>query len=166
MRSQALTAKIDSISGSLFDGRYVDPEEEIDIKNQTATSTGSVKSIVDYFPLPSKMIYASDERARQVGWWIGHVESVYDDYFTATLEDLQGRISVAEFDKEELTPTELSLLVPNCRFTFSVTQVDKHSGREYVSKISLSGQPVWTEIDDEKFKESYEKIFPEELFDF
>ena len=89
-----------------------------------------------------------------------------EDYFTASLEDLHGRISTAEFSKKEITPSDLNLLAPNVRFSYTVTQMDRRSGREYVSKISLSGPAIWTKKDFEQAKKSYEKLFPEELFKF
>jgi len=166
MRSQAMTVRSDNTSDNLFNGRYVDPQEkEITPELEAKTKTDTEKAI-SYIAFPYKATIRSDTKERQVGWWIGHVENVYEDYFTAVLEDLHGRVNIAEFDKEEITPSELTLLVPNARFTFTITQVDKHSGREYVSKTSFSGPAIWTEKDIEKAKDAYNEIFPEELFNF
>ena len=93
-------------------------------------------------------------------------EEVYEDYFTVSLEDLKGRLSTAEFDKEEITPSDLNLLAPNVRFSYTVTQMDRRSGREYISRISLNGPAVWTGKDTDRAKELYEEFFPEELFEF
>lgn len=167
VNSQAKIFQADSTYGSPFDSYYVDtaPEEpnlETPILPRTSTEVPKRR----YISLHDERPRRSEEKAKQVGWWIGRVECVYEDYFTAVLEDLKGRTSVAEFDKEEMTPSDLNLLVPNARFSFTVTQVDKRSGREYVSKISLSGPAIWTERDSERARESYEKIFPQELLDF
>lgn len=167
VRSQSMTAQIDSASVSLFDRHYVDIDgKESDLESQTATKMSAEKATSRYITFPYKGTYRSKTNEKQVGWWIGHVENVYENHFTAVLEDLQGRTNIAEFDNEEITPSDLNLLVPNGRFTFTVTQVDKHSGREYVSKISLSGPAIWTEKDIEKAKGSYKKIFPDEVFNF
>lgn len=169
MTSQAMTVQLDSASSERpFDERYVGTEgEKPDFQIQPVTKTGTLpKPTPDYFLFQSEATYRRQEKEKQVGWWVGLVESVKENYFTAVLEDLQGRTSIAEFDIEEITPSDVSLLVQNARFTFTVMQVDKHSGREYVSKISLCGPPVWTERDFERARESYEKIFPEELFNF
>lgn len=166
MTSQAMTMRIDNTLDNLFNGRYVDTQEkEIAPELEAKTKTDTEKA-TSYIPFRYKATIRGDIKDRQVGWWIGHVEDVHEDYFTAVLEDLYGRTNIAEFDKEEITPSELTLLVPNARFTFTITQVDKHSGREYVSKTSFSGPAIWTEKDSVKAKDSYNEIFPEKLFNF
>lgn len=168
MRSQAMTVQLDSTSERSFDECYVGTEkEEPGLQIQTATGSGNLeKHTAGYILFPSEAAHIREVKEKQVGWWVGRVESVKEDYFTAVLEDLQGRTSIAEFDKEEVTPSDLTLLVPNARFTFTVMQVDKPSGREYVSKISFSGPAVWTERDFERATESYKKVFSDELFNF
>lgn len=168
MRSQGMTPQLDDTCEQLFDERYVGTVgEKEDTPTQTVMDTGTLhRADTVYIPFPSLAYSRQDVKEKQVGWWVGRVESVKERSFTAVLEDLKGRTSIAEFDKEEITPSDLNLLVPNARFTFTVMQVDKHSGREYVSKISLSGPAVWTERDSERAKESYEEIFPEDLFNF
>jgi hypothetical protein len=168
VRSQAMTVQLDSTSEHSFDERYVGTKRERpDSEIQSATETGTLQMRGPvYISVGSETAYSREVKEKQVGWWVGRVESVKEDYFTAVLEDLQSRTSIAEFDKEEVTPSDLSLLVPNARFTFTVMQVDKHSGREYISKISLSGPAVWTEKDFERARESYEKLFPAECFSF
>ena len=166
VRSQSSLATVNSASGDIFDDHYIgirreEPEQEISIPSRT-----SVENKVSYIKLHSEKVHPKEEKAKQVGWWLGRVEEVYEDYFTASLEDLHGRISAAEFSKEEITPSDLNLLAPNVRFSYTVTQMDRRSGREYVSKLSLSGPAIWTKKDFEKAKESYEKLFPEELFEF
>ena len=166
VRSQSRIATVNSASGDIFDDHYVgigqeEPELEISITSRT-----SVERKVRYIELHTERVRPKEEKAKQVGWWLGRVGEVYEDYFIASLEDLHGRISAAEFSKEEITPFDLDLLAPNVRFSYTVTRMDRRSGREYVSKISLSGPAIWTKKDFEKAKESYEKFFPEELFEF
>ena len=167
VKSQAKKIQADSTSQSLFGTYYVDAKtEEPDLKISIQPRTSTEVAEPRYISFYDEKARLSQEKATQVGWWLGRVEHVYEDYFTAILEDLKGRTSVAEFDKEEITPSDLNLLLPTARFSFTVTQVDRRSGREYVSKISLSGPAIWTERDSERAQESYEKIFPEKLFDF
>jgi hypothetical protein len=166
VRSQSKIATVNSASEVIFDDHYVGlgrEEPELEISSPSITS-GEKKA--HYIKLHSEKVQPKEYKARQVGWWLGRVEEVYEDYFTASLEDLYGRISVAEFSNEEITPSDLNLVAPNVRFSYTVTQMDRRSGREYVSKISLSGPAMWTKKDSEKAKESYEKLFPEELFEF
>ncbi len=165
VRSQSRITTVNIASGVIFDDHYVgmrreEPELEISIPSGT-----SVEKKVHYIKLHSEKVHPKEEKGKQVGWWLGRVEEVHEDYFTTSLEDLHGRISAAEFSKEEITPSDLNLLAPNVRFSYTVTQMDRRSGREYVSKISLSGPAIWTKKDFEKAKESYEKLFPEELFE-
>jgi hypothetical protein len=162
--SQARMEAFDATSGEMLDDYYVGKEREkpeISISSKTSAERES-----PYIDLFSERVYPKKEKAKQVGWWLGRVEEVYDDYFTASLEDLHGRQSIAEFGKEEITPSDLNLLLPNVRFSYTVTQMDRPSGREYVSKISLGGPSVWTEKDSDRAKESYEELFPTELFNF
>ena len=166
VRSQSGIATVNSASGDIFDDHYVGiGQEELELEIPI-TSRTSVERKARYIGLYTEKVRLREEKAKQVGWWLGRVEEVYEDYFTASLEDLHGRISVAEFSKEEITPLDLNLLAPNVRFSYTVTRMDRRSGREYVSKISLSGPAIWTKKDFEKAKESYEKLFPEELFEY
>ena len=164
MRSQARIKTFNNTARAMLDDYYVgNGREEPEISISSRTSAERKNRYIDFF---SERVSPKQEKAKQVGWWIGRVEEVYEDYFTASLEDLQGRLSTAEFDKEEMTPSDLNLLASNVRFSYTVTQMDRRSGREYVSKISLSGPAVWTEKDSDRAKEFYEELFPEELFDF
>ena len=147
-----------------MDDYYVgNGQEEPEILIPPSTSAERKNRYIDLF---SERVHPKQEKAKQAGWWIGRVEEVYEDYFTASLEDLQGRLSTAEFDNEEITPSDLNLLAPNVRFSYTVTQMDRRSGREYVSKISLCGPAVWTGKDSDRAKEFQEELFPEELFEF
>lgn len=164
MSSQSGVAMVDSASGVIFENHYVSlGQEEPEISIPSGTSE---EKKVHYLQVYTEDVHPKREKAKQVGWWVGRVEEVYEDYFAASLEDSHGRISVAEFSKEEITPSDLNLLAPNVRFSYTVTRMDRRSGREYVTKISLSGPAIWTKRDSEKAKESYEKLFPEELFEF
>ena len=163
MRSQAKIKTFNNTSETMLDDYYVGngrEESEISISSSTSVEKKSPYT----FPFPK--VHPKQEKAKQVGWWIGRVEEVYEDYFTVSLEDLKGRLSTAEFDKEEITPSDLNLLAPNVRFSYTVTQMDRRSGREYISRISLNGPAVWTGKDTDRAKELYEEFFPEELFEF
>lgn len=167
MISEPKMANADDTSRSVLDSFYVSTEQKEQdpaILIPTNTSADIAKS--KFIKFSTRGTYHGEIKERQVGWWLGRVDCVSDNYFTTVLEDLKGNISIAEFDKDEITPSELSLLVPNARFTYTVTLVDKRSGREYVSKLSFSGPAIWTEQDSERFKEAYEKVFPDELFNF
>ncbi|PQP35637.1 hypothetical protein C6A37_01360 [Desulfobacteraceae bacterium SEEP-SAG9] len=167
MISQPKITNADDTSGSVLDSYYVQTEQkEQDPANLIPTNTSADVTKPKFINIPTRGTYHSEGKERQVGWWLGRVDCVFDDYFTAVLEDLKANISIAEFDKDEISPSELSLLVPNARFTLTVTQADKRSGREYVSKLSFSGPAIWTEQDSERFIEAYEKVFPDELFNF
>jgi hypothetical protein len=166
VKSQAKIARSNSASSDIFDAHYVGLRQDSSEMDKPMSSETIREEEPSYIKLHSERVTPKEYKAKQVGWWLGRVEEVYEDYFTASLEDLHGKKSVAEFSNEEITPTELNLLLSTVRFSYTVTQLDKRSGREYVSKISLSGPSMWTEKDSEKATESYEKLFPEELFDF
>jgi len=166
VRSQSNLATVDSASRDIFNEHYFgirqrDPELELPVPSKTGA-----EEIFSHIKLTVENVCAKKEKEKQVGWWLGRIGEVHEEYFTATLEDEHGRISIAEFGKEEITPADLNLLAPNGRFSYTVTQMDKRTGREYVSKISLSGPAIWTKKDSERARESYEKLFPEELFEF
>lgn len=165
VKSQSEVRAINSASGHIFDHRYVGIRQEelpIDMPDPLGTS-GERKA--RYIRVHTEKVRPKQEKAKQVGWWLGRVEDVYADYFAASLVDKQGRLSVAEFSKEEIDPSDLNLLVPDARFSYTVTRMDRRSGREYVSKISLSGKAIWTKKDSEKAEEAYERLFPEEVFE-
>lgn len=167
MNSQVLALAVNSQSRELPENYYDDmtnPYDGITPSDSIKTSINKIEP--NYIALNFNRPFIVKTKEKQVGWWVGRIEKVYDDYFTAVLEDLQGRISISEFDLDEITPSELSLIAPDVRLTYTVTQVDKYSGREYISKISINGPPVWTETDTKKFNETYSQIFPEELFEF
>ena len=109
MRSQSRITTVNSASGDIFDDHYIgirreEPEREISIPSRT-----SVENKVSYIKLHSEKVHPKEEKAKQVGWWLGRVEEVHEDYFTASLEDLHGRTSAAEFSKKEITPSDLNL---------------------------------------------------------
>jgi len=167
MKSQASILEDYNTFEGAFDDQYVDAEEkEADLKTSVKPEASSDHCDGQYIPLPYKKPYSNGVKQKQVGWWIGRIESVHKDHFTAVLEDMKGITSVADFDKEELAPSDQNLLFPNTRFSYSVTQVDKRSGREYITKLSISGPAIWTENDAKKANEYREKVFPEELLDF
>ena len=164
MRSQAKIKTFNNTSGTMLDDYYVgNGREEPEISISSSTSAEKKYPYIDCI---FERVRPKQEKAKQVGWWMGRVEEVYEDYFTVSLEDLKGRLSTADSDKEEITPSDLNLLAPNVRFSYTVTQMDRRSGREYISKISLNGPAVWTGKDTDRAKELYEEFFPEELFEF
>jgi hypothetical protein len=154
----------------LSEQRLLFPNKFPDLKNldKIHTDAKAEKETEDklYLRIPSPSVYKGDRKEEQVGWWYGRVVDVFEDYFTAVLEDLKGVTSRTEFDKTELAPSDLNLLAPDTKLSYTVTRVDKRSGREYVSKLSLSGEPIWTERDSKRAIKLHEEIFPKELLDF
>lgn len=169
MLSQSKRINNGKTAESLWEERYFlydDSESKIDVKGHADSKAEKNSDEPVYIRIPSQGVYSSERKEEQVGWWFGRVEEVFEDRFTAVLEDLKGVVSITDFDKNELTPSDVKLLAPNINFSFTVTRVDKRDGREYVSKISLGGQPIWTERDSERAEELRKEIFPEEIFDF
>lgn len=162
MLSQARILKTDDTFETEDGSLYIDTNDEL----LTIESRKSEPLKTYYLPIDHSRIISSEVREKQVEWWFGRVDQVFKDYFTAILEDLRGNISIVEFDLEELSPSDLDLLAPGVKFSYSIAQVDKLSGREYVSKISPSGPPIWREKDIEQAKELGDKSFPEDLLDF
>lgn len=163
MLSQAEIINSEDTSETKDNSIYIETEKEPEDVKQFPEQK-ALETL--YLPIESRRSFSSEVYEKQVGWWFGRVEELYEKHFTAIMEDLQGRINTAEFDIEELSPSEIDLLVPGAKFSYSITQSDKRSGREYISKISLSGLPIWREKDSEKARELGDKLFPKELLDF
>lgn len=163
MRSQSNLAISNSASRSGFDPQYFQQGPETGAPSR---GTGVDETSPYVVKKPLVEFREKKDEAKQVGWWLGKVGEIHEDYFEATLEDEHGRISIAEFSKEEISPRDLNLLAPDVRFSYTVTRIDKRTGREYVSKISLSGSAIWTERDSKMARESFEELFPEDVFDF
>jgi hypothetical protein len=168
MNSQATKIEINNTEETELDDYYVSDQP----KNSIPEASLHSKTGLDENQAPKfiEFLIAGHSRSQvvetQVGWWFGRIERVFDKYFTAVLEDKKGNKSLAEFDKEEVTPGEQNLLTPNAKFSYSITRADKTSGREYVSKISISGPEIWTKNNAESAKQLFKEYFPEKTFDF
>lgn len=166
MLSQSIMKKIDSATEISQENKYISTDQnELELVDSTGDFWEIEKKQNKYIYFPKRSSF-SDRNEKQMEWWVGHVESIHNDYFIAVLEDLKGVTSIAEFEIDEVSPMELPLLQENARFTYTVTQVDKHTGREYTSKLAFSGTSLWTECDSKKANESFKENFPEDILNF
>ncbi|MFQ5455359.1 MAG: hypothetical protein ACE5EA_04025 [Nitrospirota bacterium] len=95
-------------------------------------------------------------------WWVGHVNDVYEDYFTATLEDLAGKESIAEFDKNEAAIDDQDKIMEGARFIFHISREDHPGGRKIISQLKFLPLYILKESDLDYFQELAERYFPEE----
>lgn len=150
-----------------FDSFYVEPEIEEATRGHKILDESSLEETgLHYLQLTTDALPRGEGEAKQIGWWFGSIENVYEDYFTAVMEDLHGKISAVEFDFKEIREEDHRLVEPNIRFSYSVTQIDNRSGRFFQSKLSLSSPSFWSERDSERAKKSIEELFPGDFFEF
>lgn len=95
-------------------------------------------------------------------WWIGSIDSVSSDYFTASLEDLSGQESIAEFYKDEADKDDREKVVEGARFIFYIMREDSHIGRRTISQLQFLPLRVLQESDIEFIKKLAKDYFPEE----
>lgn len=106
----------------------------------------------------------ANKKERELQWWLGRVTEIQEGYFTALLEDLDGRTNIVEFEDDALAPNEKDLLFIGSTFTYSISVIDDPiGGREYKTKMAFSSRRKWLEEYEGKAKELAEEIFPERL---
>lgn len=106
----------------------------------------------------------SNKKERELEWWIGKVTEIYDEYFTAVLEDLDGRTNLVEFEKNAIDPDERDLVFLGSTFTYSISVIDDPiGGREYKTKMAFSSRRKWLKEYEDKANALAEDIFPERL---
>lgn len=97
-------------------------------------------------------------------WWIGRVEEVRDDFFVASLRDLQGVRSTAEIDIGAVLEEQQKYIFIGAEFAFFVSRENRKEGRQTVNKVEFSVPYVWTEESEEKAKQLQKDLFPEKAF--
>lgn len=102
-------------------------------------------------------------RETELQWWYGKVTEVFDDNFSASVHELNGRMSLVTYDKSLVDPNEIDMLSVGNVFTYAISMIDKPTGREYSTRLSLSSKKTWHKEDEEKASVIAEDIFPERL---
>jgi hypothetical protein len=95
-------------------------------------------------------------------WWVGNIESVGTQEFTATLEDLSGQQSIVEFSKSEVPPEDLGSVIEGAKIIFYITREDSPRGRRVISQLQFLPMKALQTSDIENIKALAEKSFPEE----
>jgi hypothetical protein len=96
-----------------------------------------------------------------LNWWIGEVQEIYDDYFVATMVDVDGEESIVEFDLTSVREEDQNRVEVGAAFTFAVTRQDRRDGRRLVSEIELLEPYRWTAQDEERALRLVHEHFPE-----
>lgn len=108
---------------------------------------------------------APNTKELELEWWLGRVSEIHANYFTALLEDLNGKLNVVDFENGDVSPNEMNLLSLGAKFTYAITRLDKLDGREYKTKLAFSSKQTWDVKLDERANENANKLFPEYLLD-
>lgn len=109
--------------------------------------------------------YELDSRVKEteLKWWHGTVVEVQEDHFFANLQDLSGLNSNVEFDKSIVDPIEIKSLLVGTMFTYSISIIDKPTGRVHNTRFSLSATRTWRSTLEEKAIKMSEDVFPHRL---
>ena len=108
----------------------------------------------------SKMIRMKET---ELEWWLGKVTELRNDSFIAVLEDLSGKTNIVEFDKNEIDPRDEDLLLLGAKFTYSISSLDKPTGREYITRLAFSARRTWLKEYASKAKDLADEVLPEDL---
>ena len=116
--------------------------------------------------IPEKSEYLYRETIRE--WWVGHVLKVHKDegYFVAHLKDIKGKESIAEFNIDSAFEDSADMsqyLLPGAEFAFFVVTRHGRGNPETISRIEFTSPYIWKEEDNEKVKELYKELFPDDL---
>ena len=131
----------------------LDATSPLDLRNTTP-----VKDRVIYF---ENIDRENRIHEKEIGWWVGNVTAIRDETFDTILEDLNGKSSVVEFEKELIDPYEKDLLFINSKFTYAISLIDKPDGREYKTKFSFSSRRKWLKEYEIEAKELADQYFPD-----
>jgi len=120
---------------------------------------------LDYKPF-SKEFSPQDTNEVILEWWIGEVDKVYNDYFSAYMIDLKGKEIGAEFDMNSVDPNSRELLKPRAQFAYYVSRIDSIKGRRTASALVFSKPFRLSYESKEALLKRAEELFgPEPIFD-
>jgi len=166
----ALVTNIDDNSSSASDLRYEDPMiqqyQSMRISRRTLHETQPFTQRKEWQPyslFPGA--HPSSKKECELGWWLGKVIEIHDDYFVASVEDKNGKKGISEFEKNVVSQNEMHNLVLGAIFTYSISFIDQPTGRRYNSRFSLSAQRKWLESYKGEAEKLAEAVFPKRLLD-
>lgn len=99
----------------------------------------------------------------ELEWWLGKVTELRNDSFISVLEDLSGKTNLVEFNKNEIDPRDEDLLFIGAKFTYSISSLDKPTGREYITRLAFSARRTWLKEYVSKAKDLADEVLPENL---
>lgn len=108
---------------------------------------------------------ANKKKYRLLQFWKGTVKEIFEDEFTAMLENKTNPELIDElatFDKEQLTPDDLQFLVEQAEFYLTVGYLD-YPGRGRARETRIKFKKIWKEEYEEKVQEVMNNILPDSL---
>jgi len=125
------------------------------VQEETMASPEDIKELNIFEPAAM-----SDYSENIIQWWKGRVEEVKQDYFVATLRDLQGIESIVEIS---LSSGQREDVFAGAEFAYYVSRRCYKWGQiETVSNIEFSTPYLWTENAKDKAQRLLKELFPEE----
>jgi hypothetical protein len=93
--------------------------------------------------------------------WIGHVENINEDSFTAKLTDLSNPTTyeMGEFDFDEVSPEDKELLTIGAAFYWSLGRANSYGQIEKKSILRFQRVRTWTEDDYDRILDRAEEKF-------
>ncbi|MBN2357074.1 hypothetical protein JXO59_13235, partial [candidate division KSB1 bacterium] len=139
----------------------------LDFSNKTSSSSINGSSEDVFFNkkrAPSKLIHPqvakNRERFRAIQKWIGYVDQVFDDTFSARLEPIKasGESLDAEIYIEEIQPEDHKFIRPGAVFYWSIGYLDKPDGRSRISYLRFRRDPIKIWVDQSRIQEKTEQL--------
>jgi len=128
-------------SPTLTDKASLKPETDIGLLSYKFSETSGAKNGETTKPdwkHFSKRFFPREINEVILEWWIGEVNKVHNDYFTAYMIDLGGREIGAEFDMRSVDPSSRYLVKPQAQFAYYVSRLDSYKGRRTSSALVFS----------------------------
>lgn len=160
-------------SPTLIDKVGHEPQPEVVLpsyKESFSSGSSKVKNLEttrpSYWQTFSKHFFPQDTNEVILEWWIGEVDKVYNDYFTAYMIDLKGKEIGAEFDMKSVDPGSRILVKPNAQFAYYISREDSRRGRKTSSYLVFSKTLLFPFESREALLKRAEELFgPEPDFD-
>lgn len=135
-------------------------------ENSAIENTGpQIKRRFEVETLPSTKANSIHTSEKEEMWWIGIVTEIGCDSFSASLEDLQGRINFVEFETRILDDHSKNELKIGSRFTYTISSLETYTGgKKYTPSLSFVTQAKWFSEYESRVQDVIDCTLPDDLF--
>jgi hypothetical protein len=165
MKQSTLAADLNNLYETSYATRLSPLVKANDLENKIkpSLSDGTLPNGTENVVIFQNWHRESRMKETELEWWLGKVTELRNDSFIAVLEDLSGKTNIVEFDKNEIDPRDEDLLLLGAKFTYSISSLDKPTGREYITRLAFSARRTWLKEYVSKAKDLADEVLPEDL---